>query len=242
MDWKVTVSPIVLAGHSLYCLAIEDISDQKRRQVLERTFFHDIVNTIGGIIGFSRILAEEQGEIDELQEIIRMADELLDEVQSQRALSLAESGDLKPQRETVELKTFLERVVLLFRNHPVAKGRKIALQSQEVSIQTDIQLLKRVTGNMIKNAFEASNEGDQVSVSSHCEAGQATISVHNPTVMSNRVKLQIFKRSFSTKKGVGRGIGTYSMKLLGEKYLGGQVSFTSQDKKGTTFSIVLPQD
>mgnify|MGYP006293419399 CR=1 len=34
----------------------------------------------------------------------------------------------------------------------------------------------------------------------------------------------LFKRSFSTK-GVGRGIGTYSMKLFGEKYLKGKVDF-----------------
>ena len=38
--------------------------------------------------------------------------------------------------------------------------------------------------------------------------------------MPDEVKAQIFERSFSTK-GRGRGIGTYSIKLLTERYLEG---------------------
>lgn len=40
---------------------------------------------------------------------------------------------------------------------------------------------------------------------------------------------------------VGRGIGTYSMKLLGEHYLRGQVDFTSDEANGTIFTITLPR-
>jgi len=66
-------------------------------------------------------------------------------------------------------------------------------------------------------------------------------SVNNPSKMSIEVQKQIFQRSFSTK-GSGWGIGTYSMKLFGEKYLGGTVSFESSEEEGTTFHIVLPKD
>jgi sensor histidine kinase regulating citrate/malate metabolism len=51
--------------------------------------------------------------------------------------------------------------------------------------------------------------------------------------------LQIFQRSFSTK-GAGRGLGTYSIKLLGERYLHGTVSFASSAEQGTIFQISLP--
>ena len=40
--------------------------------------------------------------------------------------------------------------------------------------------------------------------------------------------------------GAGRGIGTYSIRLLGERYLGGRVSFDSTPEAGTTFRIHLP--
>jgi len=49
----------------------------------------------------------------------------------------------------------------------------------------------------------------------------------------------VFQRSFSTK-GKGRGLGTYSIKLLTERYLKGTASFTSTETDGTTFQISLP--
>jgi signal transduction histidine kinase len=40
---------------------------------------------------------------------------------------------------------------------------------------------------------------------------------------------------------VGRGIGTYSAKLITERYLGGSLSFTSSEDEGTTFAVTLPR-
>jgi signal transduction histidine kinase len=58
--------------------------------------------------------------------------------------------------------------------------------------------------------------------------------------MAPEVQARIFQRSFSTKAQRGRGLGTYSMKLLGERYLGGAVSFVSAAGTGTVFSVTLP--
>jgi signal transduction histidine kinase len=58
--------------------------------------------------------------------------------------------------------------------------------------------------------------------------------------MPKEVRLQVFQRSFSTK-GADRGLGTYSVKLLTEKYLKGKVSFSSQQGEGTTFFVLLPE-
>lgn len=63
--------------------------------------------------------------------------------------------------------------------------------------------------------------------------------VHNPTVMPRKVQLQVFQRSFSTK-GKGRGLGTYSVKFLSERYLQGQVFFASTPETGTTFTVHYP--
>jgi hypothetical protein len=58
--------------------------------------------------------------------------------------------------------------------------------------------------------------------------------------MPELVRLQVFRRSFSTKPPAGRGIGTYSAKLITERYLGGSLSFTSSEEEGTTFTVTLP--
>jgi hypothetical protein len=58
--------------------------------------------------------------------------------------------------------------------------------------------------------------------------------------MAEDVKRQLFQRSFSTKQGNGRGIGTYSVKLLTERYLRGTVDFVSPAPEGgTVFSVRL---
>ena len=63
--------------------------------------------------------------------------------------------------------------------------------------------------------------------------------MHNNNYIPEDIQMQIFHRSFSTKES-GRGLGTYSMRLVGENYLKGKVYFTSDKLKGTTFLIDLP--
>lgn len=241
LDWEVTTSPLVVEGHSLICLGVQDISHLKRRSSLERTFFHDIINQLGAIAGFIKLMADEYDESKELKEVIALTNELLEEVLSQRNLSLAENGDLAPKVECIELKPLLQRLGQLYQKHPVASGKTICVSvSDDLTIQTDAQLFKRVVGNMLKNGLEASSRGQTVTLSADCRDGVVAAHVHNPSVIPQDVQLQIFNRSFSTKKGTGRGIGTYSMKLLGEKYLKGQVFFASTPESGTTFTIALP--
>jgi sensor histidine kinase regulating citrate/malate metabolism len=57
--------------------------------------------------------------------------------------------------------------------------------------------------------------------------------------MNEDIQLQIFNRSFSTK-AADRGLGTYSMKILTEKYLKGKIYFTSKPETGTSFIIEIP--
>ncbi|MCC7353132.1 MAG: ATP-binding protein, partial [Anaerolineae bacterium] len=99
---------------------------------------------------------------------------------------------------------------------------------------SDPILLGRVIGNMVKNALEAIEPGQAITLGCRIIGEGVEFWVHNPGFMPPSVQLQLFQRSFSTK-GKGRGLGTYSMKLLSERYLHGSVSFTSSLETGTTF-------
>jgi len=70
--------------------------------------------------------------------------------------------------------------------------------------------------------------------------GAPTFTATNPDAIPPEVVPRIFQRSFSTKPGAGHGLGTYSMRLLAEQYLGGRVTFTTSLEAGTTFSLTLP--
>ena len=100
-------------------------------------------------------------------------------------------------------------------------------------------LLRRVVGNLIKNALEASQPGEAVTIS-YQEVGHPVIAVSNEGVMPEDVRRDVFRRAFSTKGEAGRGLGTSSVKLIAETYLKGTVDFFSTRESGTTFILVLP--
>ncbi|MGK9476341.1 ATP-binding protein [Melioribacter sp. OK-6-Me] len=103
-------------------------------------------------------------------------------------------------------------------------------------------MLVRSLGNLLKNTLEASKTGDTVTVKTVIGDDQIIFSVHNPAFMPQDVQMQIFNRSFSTKEGTGRGLGTYSTRLFIEKYLNGEVYFHSNEEEGTVFNIKLKRN
>ena len=170
-----------------------------------------------------------------------VVDELLEEIQSARDLTVAERGALQVTFRLVDAATLLSSLCSSYRHHPLAQDKTIAPEvvSGPALVQSSEVLLRRVIGNLIKNALEASSAGQTVTVSFHND-DQPVFSVHNESVMTDDVKRQLFQRSFSTKQGNGRGIGTYSVKLLTERYLRGSVDFVSPAPQGgTVFNVRL---
>jgi signal transduction histidine kinase len=213
--------------------------------VLERTFFHDILNTVGGISGIARMLAnsdvlsaETEGEYKQI--IVDLSENLAEEISQQSRLLSAERGEYVPELKNTSLREMLQEVCKLYGSHIRTPGRTVVLEDfPTVFMKTDPPMLRRIVGNMVLNGLEASPKGSTVRVSLSLISDEVSISVINPGEIPKDVQLQIFNRSFSTKSRSGRGIGTYSMKLFGERYLGGRVGFTSNAGE-TTFHISLP--
>ncbi len=245
LDMRVTATPYHENGNNYTVFAIHDISNEKRRQMLERVFFHDVLNSAGGISGLSSILQQinDPADIKEIAKTInRAANNMVDEIQAQHQLMAAERGDLEPEFVTTTSLTLLNDVADLFSKHETVKDKilHISKDLDDILVYTDPVILRRILGNMVKNALEASPPKATVMLSFLEKNHSIRFSVHNSSWISREVQLQLFKRSFSTK-GAGRGIGTYSMKLLGEKYLKGKVWFQSSPEKGTTFYIAVPK-
>lgn len=248
LDLAVSTSPLDIKGERYTMFAAIDISDRKRRLALERIFFHDVLNTVGVISGFSEILkaeqvrgasAERMGMIGE--KIHFAVRRLVDEIRMQQQLSRAENDELEVQLGKVNSKKFIDEVAEIYRHHGAAREKTIAVSSDvsDVVFDSDLALLRRIVGNMVKNALEASAENEAVTVGCRVDEDEIEFWVHNNGFMPEEVQMQVFKRSFTTK-GNGRGLGTYSMKLLSETYLGGTVSFKSSPEAGTTFLMRCP--
>jgi hypothetical protein len=250
-ELKVTVSPFNVEGNTYYSMILEDNSHNKRLEVFQRLFFHDVLNTIGCIKGYIDILQNDNtnsipGQADEGDNnyfpfLAGLCEQLHDEVNAHRQLISAENGELTVQHDAVQPQQFLEALAANYQKHKIGEGHIITvLPSTDRVITTDHLLLMRVLGNMVKNAIEASPAGSTITLSAVEDGGNITFQVNNPGVIPDEIRYRIFKRSFSTKEKTGRGIGAYSMRLLGENYLGGKVDFLSDEETGTTFRIVIP--
>jgi hypothetical protein len=243
LDLRVWATPLVVDGESFTVFAIHDTTDEKRRQVLERVFFHDVLNTAWALREMADFLPEfpDEEAARVRQRVRELAEEMLEEIQSQRDLTAAEGGDLTVRPKMLDAGQLVKRICSVYRPRAALEGKTVAFSegAEPVMLQSDERLLARVLGNLIKNALEASTPGATVTVSVH-NRGTPIFRVHNEQPMPEEVKAQMFQRSFTTKTGVGHGVGTYCVKLLTEHYLEGTVDFRSTVRDGTTFTVRLP--
>lgn len=243
LDLRVTATPIAIGANTFVVVAIDDISQANRLAVLQRIFFHDVLNTAGCVQGYAQYLADELSDNgDVCTRMIQLTDGLIEAIQSQRDLIRAEAGDLKSQPVAMRASRILEELCFQYEQHPSALDRTIEVPyAWGGTVVADRQILHRVLGNMLKNALEATSPGSTVSIGCREQNDDVIFAVHNAEFMPEEVQLQVFQRSFSTKHEPGHGIGTHSIKLLGERYLKGKVGFSSYPTKGTSFWLAIPK-
>ena len=166
---------------------------------------------------------------------------LVDQIQNQRLLTMAENNNLSVSVQLIDSLDFLRGILAKWQDEGEARHLKLVVNtdSMPVGFSSDKTILSHVLNSMVKNAFDASSRGMEIALGCYAENQTVVFRVRNSTVMTEDVQLQVFLRSFSTR-GAGRGLGTYSMKLLTEHYLGGKIGFSSGGSDGTVFYVRLP--
>jgi signal transduction histidine kinase len=238
-----------LEGRRFVLLFLQDATTQERLAEVQRTFFHDLRNLFLGLDGTVQLLGQcPDSERDELVgHIAKITGRLGAEVNLQQLL--AGDGGAMPMgaRRLLKASEVMADAALLIRHHTVAAHKRLETRapSESMTVLSDAVLLGRVLLNMLVNAFEAA-ENDQVvqlAAVKRNEGKRPTVRffVWNAKVIPEDVQARMFQRHFSTKGQWGRGIGTWSMKLIGEKFLQGEVGFVSGAGEGTTFFLDLPE-
>jgi len=93
MELEVTSTPFVYEDDYYTIFSVIDITDKKRRGLIERIFFHDILNTAGSLSNIFELLdVVDEGERAELINIAAsLSQQILDEITTQRLLLQAEN-------------------------------------------------------------------------------------------------------------------------------------------------------
>jgi len=236
-------TPLRFDDEGFVVLAGTDVSHERRRLALERTFFHDILNLVASIQGFAELMEIDES-VDPMmvsRRIQSASQKVVEEIDAQRVLLAVEKGELMVDNHVLTSQDVLKDVLELYEGQEISRKRILKIDDDVIrtSFISDATLLRRILGNMVKNALEASPEGYIVTLGVDKGVAGLNFWVHNATVISASYHQRIFQRDFSTK-GSGRGLGTYSMKLLG-RFLSGDVSFESSPECGTRFTLRLPE-
>ena len=242
LDLQVTATPLKVDSLSLTMVFFSDISAQKRREYLEKVFLHDTRNTLtaltmmGDLMSLKSLPEDLRNDLHALQKYVKM---LCEDIDGHQMLIEAEAGTLKASFSYEPIHEIIDECLQPISRFAQATNVKVMLDLECAPdfLHTDRRLLRRVLVNALKNAIEATPRGGAINLRA-VSNGNCVFEITNPTVIDEATREKIFQRSFSTK-GEGRGLGTYSMRLLLESYLGGEISFSSGADSGTTFRIKL---
>ncbi len=242
--FQVHATPVRLGTRDFLVLHFVDRTAEKRRKALEDSFFHDLNNVLMALVATATAMCEGELVAELAEDVRTLTMRLTREVQLHKALARSGASTISLRLESVSLDELRLDLSKLFARHPAAEGRALDFHGSPGAgtLVTDRSLVQRVLTNLVLNAVEASRPGGTVRVSMVIGSSSARFSVWNQEAIPAAVAPRIFQRFFSTKGGNARGQGTFAVKLLVERYLGGRVGFTSSAVEGTTFWVDLPMD
>jgi hypothetical protein len=242
--FQVRCIPITIQGRKFILFFLLDISIQQQRANLETTFFHDINNLLTGLLGKTSLFMHKGvWNAEQFTAIQRLIGRTVQEFSMQQALSAGMSNSYQPLYCNVQVNSVLDDLEETFRDHPLCRTAKLTITRPDSrsTLVTDPNLVARILVNMVTNALEATEPSGEVIVSVKPGGNSVSFNVWNRKHIPPHLALRIFSRNFTTKDGLGHGLGTYSMKFFGEKVLGGKVDFSTSVDEGTTFTLTLLQ-
>ena len=144
------------------------------------------------------------------------------------------------------LDELVKRVTILMKHE-----LKNALIYMNISMKTDehtvingdINSLVQVINNMISNAIQAYNGETNKNIDLILETVDNNVLIHvkdYASGMSQKVKDKLFKEMITTKGKNGTGLGLYMSYSTIKAHFNGDITFVSEEGKGSTFTITLP--
>jgi len=232
--------------------ALEKSDKEAQRLNLELETFmykasHDLLGPLASIHGLL-VLAKSQNKYNHsetnkyLELITQSANQLMITLENLLEITKIKQG--KPQPSKVNFYEIIEEIITFLAANP--EFSKVDFTSEiniEGSFVSDKNLVFNILFRLIENAFiyRRSNVSPIIGVSIIGNPTQITIRVSdNGQGMIKEVQEKIFDMFFKgSELNHGSGLGLYIVKNVLEK-LNGTIQVESQERKGSTFTVVLP--
>ena len=122
------------------------------------------------------------------------------------------------------------------------KCKLLVNMEEEINLYGDFGKLSQVIMNIVMNAIQAYNgEHGEVKVSAYTESDNAVISIiDNAGGIPQKIADGLFKEILTTKGTKGTGFGLYFAKSMVRAEFNGDITFETEEGKGTAFYIRIP--
>ena len=222
---------------------VQELAQNKELDAFNRMgaqVLHDLKNAAGNL---SLILQNAPRYMDrpefreDMLEAVRESLGRIDKV-------MGRFGSLPPREEVRAREVELQQIFheLASRLRPRLKGIHLI---QEIApglvVHTDPELLSRIGENLLVNAAEAVQEGGEVVVAAHRDAGAILITLadNGPGFPEGFIEQRLF-RPFQTTKERGTGLGLWQVRYMVEQ-LHGTIEVANLPDCGARISIRIPE-
>ena len=256
----VTVSPILLADKPIGAIEVfRDITLEQEVDRMKSEFIslasHQLRTPLSAIKTYTHML--EQGYMgnlnhaqkESLATIISAANRMNELISTLLNITRIESGTISPTPKIVHIDTVIRQVLpelVLMANAKHITVSFVSSTSDRKRIKTDPLIVQEVLTSLVSNAIKYTPKAGEVKIAVKARRNDILIEVHDsgwgiPTYDQDQVFSKFFRSQNIVKRETnGTGLGLYLAKGLID-VLGGNIWFTSQEKKGTSFFFTLPR-
>lgn len=213
---------------------------------------HELRTPLNAIIGFSTVMKGEilgpmQNEryLSYVSDIAASGEHLLSLVNDVLDISRVEANKMDITPEPIELEGEIQRLVELFRDRLAERDFRL-IPGEPVLLRADRRALRQMIMNLLSNAIKFSQTGDMISLEvGRTGAGETFIAVQDSGRGIREDELtkvmEPFGRAGDVDVTPGTGLGLPLTQQLAELH-GGRLELASTFGKGTTVSIIFPDN
>ena len=243
---------LLLAQTEVHKLTLKLLTDANefKKEVLGIAA-HDLRNPINSILGFARLLIDEESygiEVRPYAEYIHKGASQMNELLNDLLVSAAnDATEIDIVRTVFDVITLMRSIIFSFGHSLSTKRQSINFETHEneIIVNADKQKLKEVLENLISNAIKYSEFDSiiRVSVSKNGNNFEIKVQDNGPGLTQEDFKKLFGKFQRLSARPTGNesstGLGLYIVKKIVDKH-GGRIDVESRPGLGSTFNVCLP--
>jgi len=240
---KADISPIIIDNSVHGAIAIvNEITEMKNN---ERLFFHDVMNCTGNLKNLSELLNSDTMDTKTTKKLISMiyreADKVYNELTTYRHILNYNSNSGRTKNSLINSMTFLTKQIDELSSLDIYEDQllRIAEDTMELDFSCDMVILDRVFFKLLKNATLNTTTEDTITVGFKYSDKHYKLWVNYTAELPEEARQFVFSKN-EPDSYEKKGLGTYNVKFMIQRYLKGDVFFNSTPQEGTTFGILIP--